>query len=246
MGVGFFCLGGLFLSAVIFPLCRFWPGTPGAGVIRAQVVIRHTFRLFLYFLSLLGGVAPVEGEGVQKLSLRGRLVVANHPSLLDVVILLSYMDQADCVVKGALWRNNFLGAVLRSAGYISNDDGPALVDEMAARLKAGRTVLLFPEGTRSPRGGLGPFKRGFARAAMAAGCDILPVVVLCVPSVLSKGWSLGENLDHPIRFSLSVGEVLRPSDFLRPSEGPALAARRIESALRTYYEQRILNEPRNS
>src|SRR5206468_133932 len=83
-----------------------------------------------------------------------------HPSLIDIVLLLARLPQADCIVKTAARTNPFMRGIVTSTGYLANDHGDVLVDACADRIRRGRSVVLFPEGTRSPRGGLGRFQRG--------------------------------------------------------------------------------------
>ena len=56
-------------------------------------------------------------------------------------------------------------------------------------LEAGRSVVIFPEGTRSPAGGLGAFHAGAAFVALRSGRDLVPVLLSCEPSTLTKGRS---------------------------------------------------------
>src|ERR1022692_977693 len=88
------------------------------------------------------------------------LVIGNHPTLLDVVVLISRLPQADCIVKKELWNNMFLRGIVTRAGYLPNDDGPGLVAAALERVKKGRRVVIFPEGTRSLPEGLLPFTHG--------------------------------------------------------------------------------------
>ena len=129
----------------------------------------------------------LRGHDIDKLREPGLLVVANHPTLLDAVFLMSFMPQADCVVKASHYDNFWLSGAARGAGYIPNRSGPQLVEECAERLRRGRSVLIFPEGTRSPKNGLGTFARGAAHIALRAGSDLVPVTIECDPATLYRG-----------------------------------------------------------
>jgi 1-acyl-sn-glycerol-3-phosphate acyltransferase len=229
-----FGLGALVLTLTVFPVLRLWPGTEDARRTLVQGAVHGAFRLFLGYLSLFGAL-KICGTGLGRLMEGPRLIIANHPTLLDVVLLVSRMRRVDCVVKGALWKNPFLQGVVRAAGYISNEDGPASLDEVIARLKAGRSVVLFPEGTRSPVGGLGAFSRGFARAALESRREILPVFIRCDPPALSKGRLFTVPL-RKVRFSLNVDAPIRPPETGEPT---ALAARKLAESVRRYYEEKL-------
>ncbi|MEO8411522.1 MAG: 1-acyl-sn-glycerol-3-phosphate acyltransferase, partial [Propionivibrio sp.] len=111
-----FGFGGLALTTLVFPLLVFIPGETRG--LRARWVIHQSFRLFIWVMQAVG-IMRFEVVGAQRLrTCRNALVLANHPTLIDVVALISLMPTASCVVKRALWQNPFLGGVVRSANYI--------------------------------------------------------------------------------------------------------------------------------
>ena len=117
---------------------------------------------------------------------RSQLIIANHPTLIDVVFLISIFPQADCVIKQAVTRNPFMRSTVSAANYISNSEPEDVLDSCVARLESGGSLLLFPEGTRSTSGHDLEFKLGAAAVAARACAEILPVVITCVPGFLSK------------------------------------------------------------
>ena len=122
-GVAFasFSLGGLLITLCVFPVIRILPGGDAARRDRTQWVIHSLFRLFTWFTCAVG-IMRLHLKNAEALrNTTGTLVLANHPTLIDVVIMISLMPKADCVVKAALWESPFLGGVVRAAGYISND-----------------------------------------------------------------------------------------------------------------------------
>lgn len=263
-GLSFVSLAGycLALALVIIPLLHLWPGTRAAKEIRAQKAIHLCVRAFMRGLQITR-VARIEIEGGERLAKPGQLVVANHPSLLDAFLLITLMPQADCVIKGSHIGHPILGGPARGAGYIPNWSGPGMVEECVARLRQGRSLIVFPEGTRSPVGGLGPFARGAAHIALRSGTDPIPVTIECDPATLYRGkawWDV-----PPCRFTLRVrvGEPLSIDSLIAAasregtaggtrgssssdslSEGPSLsagrAARVVTHALRDYFERAIL------
>lgn len=73
------------------------------------------------------------------------MIIANHPSLIDVVFLIGLVRQANCVVKKSLWENPFTRGPLRSTEYISNDGSMDMLDAAAESLQNGQTLIIFPE-----------------------------------------------------------------------------------------------------
>jgi len=136
-------------------------------------------------------------------------------------------------VKRAAWSNAFLRGIVSTAGYIPNDAGSALVATCLERLRTGRSVLLLPEGSRSPMRGLGHLQRGAAHVALRSGAPITPVLVTCEPPALMKGQSWHDVPNPKLEFSLVVGDPLRSKQLTRPDVSQSIAARDLTTELRS-------------
>jgi len=241
-GAGFvlFGVGSLVLVLLGFPLVRLATRDPERRVRRVRRLIERSFRVFVRSLVWLGAIS-VSFEGRERLASRGPLlVIANHPSLIDVCLLVSWMPDADCVVKREAWSNPFLRGVVRAADYIPNDGGEALIETCVQRLHAGGKLLLFPEGTRSHKGELRSFKRGAARVALQAGCPVLLVDIDCRPPFLGKGdpW-----YQAPARLPCYTVTVHEPIAIAAPDGGTgaseASEARRVSAGWRDGFKERL-------
>jgi 1-acyl-sn-glycerol-3-phosphate acyltransferase len=233
-----FGIGAIVLGVVVFPLLTVGAGRPRREL-RVQRAIHLAFRTFVWVMRILG-LIRVTWRGLERLREPGaRLIVANHPTLIDVVLLIALLPQADCVVKEAAWRNRAMRRVVRAAGYVRNDAGPQVTGACAERLRAGRRLLLFPEGTRSPRAELGMFHRGAARIALASGCGIVPVVIRCEPPTLGKGEPWFQVPDRTAHLTLDVQPALSPEDYAAAHAAPGFAARRLTEDLHQLYERRL-------
>ena len=229
-----FGLGAIVVSGLV------WLGARGNGAQReqrAQRIVHRAFALFGWWMARLG-LIRARWVGAERLHGPGpRLYVANHPTLIDVVLLLARLPQAYCIVKTAARRNPLMRGIVARAGYLANDEGDALVDACATRLAQGRSVLLFPEGTRSPRGGLRRFQRGAAHIALRSGCPIVPIIITCRPPTLSKGQPWYDVPDRRAQFVLRVGEAIDPARWLAADTTTPVAARRLTAELQTRYER---------
>ncbi len=237
MAFAVFGAGSLLVALTVFPLLNCFSRTQRDREIRAQRLIHLSFLLFLRFTEALGLIRVTRRDMNRLRDGAPCVVVANHPTLIDVVLLIGSLPQADCVVKQGVWRNPFLRRVVATAGYIPNDTGRGFVDTCVSRLRDGRLVLLFPEGTRSPQGHLGAFHRGAARIALKSGCDLVPVLITCEPPSLMKGQPWYKVPDRTIQLALQVEAPIR----LPPEqEAPAgLAARRLTAELRTRFARKV-------
>src|SRR5260221_556067 len=170
-------IGGILYALVLFPALRLLPGGRKAQARRVRAVIHHSFVALLATLRL-GGVMRLERRNVELLrDAAGPVVVlANHPSYLDIVVMIAHLPQALCVVKSELWSNPFFGGVVRAAGYVRNDEPDRLIENCAACVAEGTPLIIFPEGTRSEPGKPLQFVRGAAHVALKSGAAIQPVL----------------------------------------------------------------------
>lgn len=179
-------VGGLFLGLYACLVLRIFFRDRSAYAQAARRIVSCAFRAFVGFMSMVGVLRwSVQGLDHWRRD-RGCLVVANHPTLIDIIFLLAFFEGADCVVKASVLRNPTWRLLVRAADYVSNEDVGVLLAEAARRLQAGRTVVIFPEGTRTVPGE--PLSFGAAAGAIAvrAGCECLPVFITCTPPTLYK------------------------------------------------------------
>jgi len=233
-----FGVGGVILPLAVFPLLRALPGSREERQLRCQLAVQRGFRIYLAIIEAIG-VVRMQVDGAEELREPGQLVVANHPTLLDAVFLISLMPQADCVAKQATWSNPFMRGVVTATGYLSNDLGVELVEACAESLRAGRSVLLFPEGTRSPKGGLGPFQRGSVHVALRAGKPLRTVVLTCSPPALMRERKWWQMPTERLAIGVDARTTLDPAVWVEPGMSRGVAARRVSAALRDFYAKAL-------
>jgi 1-acyl-sn-glycerol-3-phosphate acyltransferase len=226
------------LLAATAPVLHALPGGRERAELRVQKGIHWLTRFYLGGLSLMGAFR-VRCSDREKLQRPGILVVANHPTLLDAWALMSQMPQADCIVKERYYKNFFLGGSARGAGFIPSRDGPELVDECVDRLRRGRSLIIFPEGTRSPKRGLGPFARGAAHIALRSGCDPILVTLRCDPASLYHGQAWWDVPDSTPILTMTVGDPLPIKDIINQEMSRGRAVRVLTTHFRETFERQL-------
>ncbi len=230
-----FGVGGVLLTLFIFPFISLFSVDPIRRQRRVRQIIHHAFRLFVLMMKVLG-IMTLTIKGEEKLEhTRGKLVIANHPSLLDVVILISLMPRTDCIVKQALWNNFFLGGAVRAAGYISNSDPELLLDACRESFDCGNSIIVFPEGTRSIPGVEHPFQRGAANIAVRAEVGVVPVCISCEPPTLTKGEKWYHVPPRAMHYDVVVGDGLSIVSYCQGSESASRQVRQLTRGFESYY-----------
>ncbi|MCU7375039.1 lysophospholipid acyltransferase family protein [Paucibacter sp. O1-1] len=139
--------------------------------------------------------------------------MANHPTLVDVVVLISLMPNAGCIVKQSLWRNPFIRGVLSSVGYIPNRSANLLLQDCKQVLNNATNLVIFPEGTRTLVGNvINPFARGAANIAIRTQSDILPVILRTDVTGLTKQESWYQIPRQTINMSVEIADSVLHHD----------------------------------
>lgn len=226
-----FGVGGGLLGLLVFPLLRLVVHEPARQGRIARGLVSKLFAAHVGLMHRLG-VMTYEVIGAQRLERRGLLVLANHPTLIDVVLLVSRIPDADCVVKAGLAGNPFTRGPLRATGYICNDNGAGLIEDCIASVRSGKNLVIFPEGTRTPAGSpLGPLQRGAANIAVRGSLDVTPALITCTPRTLGKGEKWYRVPSRRFHVRIEVLPDIPVAPFLAGGTAEALAARRLTGHL---------------
>ncbi|WP_374089634.1 lysophospholipid acyltransferase family protein [Methylomicrobium lacus] len=236
-GFSFFSFGliGLLLRFLVFPVLSVLPGNRLQRISRGQRVVHYGAYVFIGLMHRLG-LMTYEIKNLEKLNRPGQMIIANHPTLIDILFLISRIKQANCIVKESLWRNPFMRGPILNAGYISNGDPKKMITECVAWLQSGGTLIIFPEGTRSVPGKPCRFQRGAATIALQANKIVTPVTLSCYPSTLTKAEPWYQIPYRRFHFTMDVGEDIALDEFIT-IKPKSIAARRFNQFLEDYFTQ---------
>ena len=178
------------------------------------------------------GVLTYEIINVEKLYRQdANIIVANHPSLIDIVFLVSLLPEALCVVKRAAWSNPFMVGVMWATGYIPNDDPDQFIEACVACVKRGRHLVIFPEGTRTVPGQAIKLKRGAATIIVKSGQPFIPITITSDPTTLTKAEKWHEIPARRAHFRIVVEDQIDPGSLIVDGENVGLNNRRINRRL---------------
>jgi 1-acyl-sn-glycerol-3-phosphate acyltransferase len=210
-GLGFLVFGfGAWLYAVFLLVSRVCNRDQQARRVYEQKVLQYLLKFFRQLIRQLG-LVTIKINGIENVtSGKSYLILVNHPTLVDAPILLTVFPKALCIVKSELGISWVYRTVCEELGFLILGDSAHLIDSAVAALAAGRSVLLFPEGTRSHSDSLRPFERGaatiFIRTLIHSGreIEILPVTITCSPPALARGQRWYQIPDRRIDFRVTI------------------------------------------
>ncbi|MFJ4154339.1 lysophospholipid acyltransferase family protein [Pseudomonas sp. NPDC089752] len=237
-----FGLGGLCLRLLVFPLLACLPGGAERHRLRARRTISWLFWRFVRFMHA-AGVLTYQIDGAERLGRPGQMIIANHPSLIDVVFLIGLVRQANCVVKQSLFDNPFTRGPVSEAQYIGNDGSMDMLDTAVESLRQGQPLVIFPEGTRTAPGHAPAFHRGAAAIALRGAKIITPVTIQVSPTTLTKNEPWYRIPSRRVHFTLKVGADIDPQAFAALGPAPK-ASRLLNDHLHHYFTKELAADER--
>jgi len=221
-GIAFtsFWVGGFVLVVVGFPIAR-WRHRRDPPMERAAGCQRWVQRAYtmLHDFMRISRLINFNPRRVDPAVPGPRYVmVANHPTLVDVCALGAVYGRLTCIAKTALFRTPVVGSILRGCAYLDSGAGDvfsaaSVVGQALDRLSQSMPVLVFPEGTRSPTGNLRPFARGAFEISCRANVPLLPVLITCDPPALEKGRPWYDIPKRSSLFQVTSLPVMYPAEF---------------------------------
>jgi 1-acyl-sn-glycerol-3-phosphate acyltransferase len=226
-----FALGSLTLVTAVFPLIVLFAHPASRRNRALRYATFMTFRLMLSFSWFLGLVKiRISAEDRKKLkNLRSAVIVANHPSLLDITILISFLPQADCIVNAKLFERPIVKHVVRRLFVPNSLDFGEILSASGRSLGEGNCLVIFPEGSRTKPGIKPVIKKGSVRIALVTGCPVVPIRIDANDMRgLQKGdpfWKI--NLKGRYQYSFTVLDPIDPACYA--SFEQPIAARKMAS-----------------
>ena len=201
LAIGTMSLAWNFFAMVAYPIVsKNWGRRIG------RQAIAQCYRIF-WTMAECTGMLRIEASCLDALRNEGGLIIiANHPSMLDALLLVSRLPRSACIMRADLMENIFLGAGARLARYIRNDSALGMVKLAAQDLRKGGQLVVFPEGTRTVQQPLNAFQPGVTLISKLANAPIQTVFIDTNSPYLGKGWPLWRLPALPVIYQVTLGE----------------------------------------
>lgn len=217
-----FAVGAMIISFLIFP----------AGMIFKKdkknffcEVIHKSWKIFTNIMLKIHVIELSADEEIK--NIRQKIIVASHPTFIDIVLLIGLIPKSVCIVKEELLKNPILKNIVKNAYIINSVE--TFKDDAEEFLKEGYNVIIFPTGTRTVEGEDFKVHKGAAQLAIDTDIDIIPIKIFCDCKFLAKNSSMF-NLENKIpHYTLTLKPALKISDYKKLSDNSA-KLRKIISA----------------
>ena len=191
-------------------------------------------KVILRWLSITCGVSH-RLSGEENLQTGAMVVLANHQSSWETLFFYQLIYPIAPILKKELMNIPFWGWALRLLKPIAIDRSKprnasrSLMEQGVQRLGDGYSVIIFPEGTRSPAGTIKPFTRSGAKLAIAAGVPVVPVALDA-----GKCWPPRQILKYPGTIEIAIGPPIDPAGHTSNS---------LTEAAEHWIRQRLSSQP---
>lgn len=205
------CLGSIPLFIVLFVLLpRRWHRSVSRQIIslglRGYLWVLHWLCQIRTDLKAL---APLRQE-------RSLILIANHPSLLDAVMLLACFPNGTCVMKASLLNNPLYGVAARMAGYVSNAEPKKMIEDSCVELQQGAHFIIFPEGGRSREFPVSRFSSASLLLSRMSKTPLQSIVFEFSTPYLGKNWGLFTPPVLPLTIRARLGQRMEPAQAAEP------------------------------
>lgn len=211
-GIGVCVFAGIFLSWSLFALVLRLLLPVNIGRAIGRVYIMAGFRACLGCLSLSGRFHFDLSELDALRGEKSLIIACNHPSLWDVVLIISRLPDVGCVMKAELMNNIFLGGGAQLARYIRNEPLRQMITQAVKDLQRGSHLLFFPEGTRTVQRPINPLKGSIRIIASRAKVQVQTVFIETESAFLGKGRSLLKKPILPMTYRVRLGRRFGPPE----------------------------------
>ena len=209
-----FGIGSLILSFILIPV----GGIFIKGREKREYFSHFIHKLWAWYTDVLISVGLIKIEKNNVEQMKGKIIVATHPSFIDIVILIGIYDNSLCLVKKEILNNFFMKNIVKNVYIPNNVELDEFKDICKAALDDGYNIVIFPTGTRTVEGEDLKIHKGAAALQIAAGADIIPVKIECDYPFLQKGKPVYDAGNRVITYAITQLEPIKLSQFSEKSE----------------------------
>ena len=237
---GFFGCGALIINYIIFPCAAVFVKKSGRKAFYCNVV--HKTWGFFNALMEKSGAIKIETENPESLkNIRGKIIVANHPSFIDIVLLIGIIPDTICIAKKELKKNIFMGNIVKSLFLINDENQESMLKESAHLLSKGYNLIIFPTGTRTVDGKTLKLHKGAAMLAIHTKTDIIPVCINCSRKFLAKNQKIYDAGEETVVYKISVNGEIKIEDFSKRDLTEIQLRNRVNSAIKNKISTQLKN-----
>ncbi|MBR1618240.1 1-acyl-sn-glycerol-3-phosphate acyltransferase [bacterium] len=209
-----FGIGALIISYILIPLVKLFEKDEKKRHIYFSFFVQKSWQIFVRFVTVIR-VLKVNEHDFEKLkSIKNSIIVATHPTYLDVVILLSIIPKTTCFVAPRIVKNFFMGNIVKSVFLTSSDTVEEFEKQAKEMYNEGFNILIFPSGKRHELNAKPKLKKGAALLAKELRCDIVPIKIVTDFEFLKRNVPIYKGGVKVAIYDINVFENIKTLEYL--------------------------------
>lgn len=210
----FFGLGSLILGFIVFPILKILSKSSKTYKIRCTKLINKSWKILVKMLEYTGIINVYTDKEI--LEIKNKIIVASHPTYIDILLLMAYIPNSLCVIKSSILKNCIMKNVVKSL-YITNDGSVKdFLNKAKVALEEGFNLIIFPTGKRVGYGEEVHIHKGAAQLAIKSGFSIVPLKITTSEPFMTKKHSLFQLGKKTVRFDIKIQDEIVPENLKNP------------------------------
>ncbi len=226
-----FGTGALIIGCLIFPTLSLFVKEQNRREYFSNII--HSSWKFFIDIMQKTGVINVNIEGDLS-NIKGKIVAASHPSLIDIILLIGQMPKSLCLAKKELLKNPVMHNIVKSLYIINNIDPEIFKKNATEALKDGYNIVIFPTGTRTLPDEHIKIHKGAAQLAIASGTSIIPINIKTDYPFLIKHHSPLDAGSKTVNYYLKVMPEINPQNYMDTTDSEIKARNHISEKIKEY------------
>lgn len=225
----FFGLGALIIGCIIFPILSLFVKKENRRKHFSNII--HSSWHFFVQIMKRTKIINVHIDGDLS-NIKGKIVVASHPSLIDIVLLIGNMPNSLCLAKKELLKNPVMHNIVKSLYIINNIEPEVFQKNAKEALADGYNIVIFPTGTRTLPNEQIKIHKGAAQLALISGVNIVPINIKTDYPFLIKQHSPLDAGNKTVNYYLKVMTEINPKDYIKATDSEIKARNHITETIK--------------
>lgn len=205
-----FAIGGMIIGMVIIPVS----GLIFKGSEKRNFCIKTVKTTWIWLIKLISFFKIANFNYIGNFNeIEGKVVVASHHSLLDIVILLTALPKSVGFAKKDILKNPCMHHIVKNLFIINDIDNSSMKEETQRAINEGFNIIIFPTGTRTLPNEEIKVHKGAAQIAINTNVDIVPITIDCDYPFLIKNHSPLDVGEKTINCKIEIRETIKISDY---------------------------------
>ncbi len=226
----FFGIGALVVNLLLFPIAKIFLKDKKLLYFYSDTI--HNLWKFFVTLCKTTGMIRLEIQDKEKIqSLKNNVIVATHPSFIDIIILISLIPRTTCLVKSDLSKNPFLNNIIKSIFILEDETIDNLKIHSKKMIEAGFNIIIFPSGIRHRKDEQPKIRKGAATIAMSAKANIAALKYYTDYDFLFINQPIYEAGSKPVTYTLSYAGEININEELEKSDNEIVVKKNITNII---------------